>query len=199
MSTTTDSQQQPTPGEQQQPAAPAGEEQQQQAPAPNAEQQQQADEKPQAEAAKYRTRLRAAEAERDELRAHVTELQGEVVRQLLVGRLADPADFDQIGVAAVLGDDGRIDKTKVDEAVTQLLEKKPHYAPASTRPRTRPQPRAGTPVDKPSAAAAESKLQRAFPKGDARWSQVIGKGERAQSTEARSGRVRSEVSRSQDQ
>lgn len=180
------------------PAAPA--EKPQDAPQePQEPEEKPSDDKPSSEAAKYRTRLRATEAERDELRAHVTELQGEVIRQLLVGKLADPRDFDQVGVAAVLGEDGRIDREKLDAAVTQLLEEKPHYAPAKVRPRTRPQPRDGVPAGQ-ARAQSETKLQRAFPSTKrTRWSDVVGKGERGDATAAREDRVRLEVSRTQDQ
>lgn len=150
------------------------------------------------EAAKYRTRLRAAEAELADAHAHIAELQGEVIRQLLAGVLADPSDFDQIGVPAVLGDDGRIDKEKLDAAIATLLEQKPHYAPQKTRPAMRPQPRAGAVADTGTRPAPQSKLGKAFPGGTTRWSEVIGKGERGAATEARSGRVRSEVSKTQD-
>ncbi|MDQ1217183.1 hypothetical protein [Microbacterium arborescens] len=149
--------------------------------------------KPSSEAAKYRTRLRAAEAQLAEAQSHIAELQGEVIRGLLTGVLTDPADFDQIGVAAVLGEDGRIDKAKVEDAVSQLLESKPHYAPQKARPAMRPQPRQGVP--QPTAAAEKpSKLEQAFPGGQTRWSDVMHKGERAESTETANKRVRLEVS-----
>ncbi len=82
------------------------------------------------EAAKWRTRLRAAEAERGTLAQRVARLQTVEVHRL-AGALADPDDlfvFGKVEVADLLDDKGEVDSGKVEQAVVDLLARKPRLA-----------------------------------------------------------------------
>ncbi len=83
------------------------------------------------EAAKYRTRLRAVEAERDGLAQRVARMQQAEVNHLVAERMADPEDLRVLGkveLADLLDDEGEVDSEKVEQAVTDLLERKPRLA-----------------------------------------------------------------------
>ncbi len=83
------------------------------------------------EAAKYRTRLRAVEAERDALAARVAAFTRAEVERHAAARLADPDDLFSLGrveVADLFDDEGLVDVDKVEQAVTDLLERKPRLA-----------------------------------------------------------------------
>lgn len=156
-----------------------------------------------AEAAKYRTQLRAAEAKLTDHEAHIAELQQVVIADLISGRVADPKVFAKlVDREAWAGDDGRIDLEKLDVAVQQLLADHPSLKPAGKpAPRTKPQAGRGTPVEGPAAPTRQTALARAFGDSGARWSDVVGSRGRAPSVdiEAKSSKVRLEVSRNQDQ
>ncbi len=83
------------------------------------------------EAAKWRIRLRAVEAERDGLAARVAAFTRAEVERHAAPRLADPDDLFSLGkveVADLLDDEGEVDPEKVEQAVTDLLERKPRLA-----------------------------------------------------------------------
>ncbi len=83
------------------------------------------------EAAKYRTRLRAVEAERDGLAQRLTRMQQAEVDRLVASRMADPEDLRVLGkveLADLLDDEGEVDSEKVEQAVTDILERKPRLA-----------------------------------------------------------------------
>lgn len=156
-----------------------------------------------AEAAKYRTQLRAAEVKITDHEAHIAQLQTLVISDLISGRVADPKVFSKlVDREAWAGEDGRIDLEKLNAAVEQLLTDHPSLKPAGKpAPRTKPQPGRGTPVDGPKAPSRQTALERAFGDSGARWSDVVGSRGRAaeKNIEAKSGKVRLEVSRNQDQ
>jgi hypothetical protein len=156
-----------------------------------------------AEAAKYRTQLRAAEVKITDHEAHIAELQTLVISDLISGRVADPKVFSKlVDRDAWAGEDGRIDLEKLNVAVEQLLADHPSLKPAGKpAPRTKPQAGRGTPIDGPKAPTRQTALERAFGDSGARWSDVVGSRGRAaeKNVEAKSGKVRLEVSRNQDQ
>ena len=81
------------------------------------------------EAAKYRTRLREAEQQRDALAERLTSAQRAVVEASVSGKLASVADFwTHTELSTLLDDDGNVDGDKISAAVTELLERAPHYA-----------------------------------------------------------------------
>ncbi len=83
------------------------------------------------EAARYRTRLRAVEAERDALAARVAAFTRAEVERHAAARLADPDDLFSLGkveVADLFDDEGLVDVGKVEQAVIDLLERKPRLA-----------------------------------------------------------------------
>ncbi len=87
--------------------------------------------KPNSEAAKYRTRLRAVEAERDALTQRLARMQQVEVDRLVASRMADPEDLRVLGkieIADLLDDEGEVDPDKVEQAVSDLLERKPRLA-----------------------------------------------------------------------
>lgn len=153
------------------------------------------------EAAKYRTQLRAAEATIADHESHIAELQEHVVVGLITGRVGDPKVFGKlVEREAWVGEDGRIDLTKLDAAVDQILKDHPSLKPQQVQPRTKPRPGRGRPVEgRPTDRP--SKLERAFGDSGRRWSDVVGSRGRAADVdiEAKSRKVRSEVSRNQDQ
>ncbi|MEL5990740.1 hypothetical protein ACOKGD_13925 [Microbacterium phosphatis] len=156
---------------------------------------------PNAEAGKYRTRLRAAEATIADHEAHIAELQDVVVRGLLRDRLGDPAVFAKlVDRSEWSGDDGRIDLDKLDAAVAHLLQEHPALEKRLPVPRTKPQMAKGEPVREPGTPRKLSAVDVAFGNSGARWSDVIGKGERAADAglEAKVGKARIEVSRTPD-
>lgn len=90
------------------------------------------------EAASRRRALRAAEAERDALRERVDQHDREDVERTVARSLADPSDLLSTTPLDDLRDDaGAIDWEAVNQAVVDLLERKPHYAkPAPAFPPT---------------------------------------------------------------
>lgn len=82
------------------------------------------------EAAKLRKRAQAAEAERDQLRETLTAMQRAEVERLAGGdrRMADGSDLwrHDVTLDDLIGDDGQIDPTKVDNAVQGVLKASPH-------------------------------------------------------------------------
>jgi hypothetical protein len=103
---------------------------------------------PNREAAKYRRQLREAETTNATQLSDIRELQSEVVRLNLVSQLKNTEDFTQfIGIDKVLGDDGRIDRSKLDSEMATLLTERPYLRVEGPKPpRTRPQMPKGTPV-----------------------------------------------------
>lgn len=79
---------------------------------------------------KYRQRLRDAEAENDRLHGLVEAMQADEVARLAAAQLADPADLfrDGLTVAALCGDDGRVDPARVDAAIHEVLQAHSHWA-----------------------------------------------------------------------
>lgn len=81
------------------------------------------------EAASRRRQLREAEAERDALRERVNQHDREDVERVAARSLADPSDLLSTTSLDDLRDDaGAIDWEAVNQAVVDLLERKPHYA-----------------------------------------------------------------------
>ncbi|RFS86801.1 hypothetical protein D0T12_00455 [Actinomadura spongiicola] len=84
------------------------------------------------EAARYRTQLRETEAERDQLRERVATMQRAEAERIAVtpgrARLNDGADLWAFGVELeeLLGDDGQVDQRKVQNAIGDLIRRKPH-------------------------------------------------------------------------
>ncbi|MFK4759658.1 hypothetical protein ACI3KS_01850 [Microbacterium sp. ZW T5_45] len=185
----------------QEPIEPVEGEEQQQEPPAEPQESVEPEKKGNAEAAKYRTQLRAAEATIADHESHIAELQEHVIVGLIADRVGDPKVFGKlVDREAWVGEDGRIDLTKLDAAVAQLLEDHPSLKPQRVQPRTKPQPGRGTPVQG-RPAERPSKLERAFGDSGRRWSDVIptrrGGGDPA--VEAKSSKVRLEVSRNPDQ
>jgi hypothetical protein len=99
------------------------------------------------EAKKFRERATTAEKSLEAAQEHIGELQRAVISQMLEGKLQDPTDFDAlVGLDAVLGEDGKIDRAKFDEAVSGLLEAKPHLGVAKKTVAMQPRLPKGTPV-----------------------------------------------------
>ncbi|UYM04214.1 hypothetical protein [Solicola gregarius] len=80
------------------------------------------------EAARYRVERNEARAERDALLERISALQAAEVGRLAAGpgKLHDGSDlpFSE----TLLDDDGNVDREKVDAAVAELVEAKPHLA-----------------------------------------------------------------------
>lgn len=126
-----------------------------------------------AEAARYRRRMRNAETERDGLKQHVRELQGEVIKQLVTGRLTNPDDFDLfVGLDNVLGADGRLDLAKLDDALEELLTDRPYLHQATPAPKQRPKIPRGVTSGSSSPTGQSSSLERAFGDTTATWADV---------------------------
>lgn len=83
------------------------------------------------EAAAYRRKLRDAEADRDRLAGQLTTYQRRDAEALVGDKLLSASDLWVAGIELkdLLGDDGNVDKAKVDEAVDKLLTDRPHWAP----------------------------------------------------------------------
>ncbi len=90
------------------------------------------------EAASRRRALRAAEAERDALRQRVDAHERQDVERVAARSLVDPSDLlSATNLDDLRGDDGAVDWTLVDQAIHDLLQRKPHYArPAPPIPPT---------------------------------------------------------------
>lgn len=101
---------------------------------------------PNREAAKYRRQLREAEAERDQLRSQVETMQTAEVERRVSDALETPSDVWLAGVnlADVLGDDGHVDESKLDQAVLQVTTEHPGW---SKRPQVGPDPDQGKTSD----------------------------------------------------
>lgn len=84
---------------------------------------------------KLRKRAQAAEAERDQLRARVDALTKRQVEQLVGTRLHKASDL-WIGtnVTDLLDDNGDVDVSKLDAAVTALRAEKPYLGPNAAAP-----------------------------------------------------------------
>lgn len=76
----------------------------------------------------YRKRAMAAETELVLAQARVAETNRERAEELAQQRMQDPSDLwaNDVKLDDVLGDDKRIDRDKFDQAVTDLLTRKPH-------------------------------------------------------------------------
>ncbi len=80
------------------------------------------------EAASRRRKLREAEAERDALRARVDQHDRADVERAAARSLADPSDLLSTTSLDDLRDqDGAIDWEQVNQAIVDLLQRKPHY------------------------------------------------------------------------
>lgn len=102
---------------------------------------------PHREAARYRTQLREAEAQRDALTQRLEAAHRREAEQLASGTLADPADLWGSTDLDALRDDesGDLDADRVQAAVEQLVQAKPHYRrPAVPRPDPTQGARSGT-------------------------------------------------------
>jgi len=90
------------------------------------------------EAASRRRQLREAEAERDALRQRVDQHDHADVERFAARSLADPSDLlSTTNLDDLRGEDGAVDWEAVDQAVHDLLQRKPHYArPAPPMPPT---------------------------------------------------------------
>jgi hypothetical protein len=64
-----------------------------------------------------------------ETRARLERLQKTEVERMATGKLADPSDvwLDGLTVDAVLDDEGDVDPARVDQAIKELIEKRPHW------------------------------------------------------------------------
>ena len=84
-----------------------------------------------AEAQGLRGRLRDTEAERDGLAERVAAFQRAEVVRLATGKdqMADGSDLFRAGVdpASLLGDDGSVDLERVQAAVDDVLDARPHW------------------------------------------------------------------------
>lgn len=84
------------------------------------------------EAAGYRRELREAQAERDQLRERVERQDRESVERLVSDRLRSPEDFWlAVSVDDLRGEDGAIDREKLDAALEQVASDKPHWIKAA--------------------------------------------------------------------
>lgn len=129
---------------------------------------------PNREAAKYRRQLRDAESKLETQQADVRELQAEVIRLNLTGTLTNTADFDQfIGIEKVLGDDGKIDKSKLDAEVAAMLSERPYLKPQGPRIATRPTPARGKVSGPEQVPEKLSAAQKYFGASAANWHQVL--------------------------
>jgi hypothetical protein len=149
---------------------------------------------PNAEAAKYRRQLRETQTANETLSGHVTELQAEVVRLMLTDRMNNTIDFDKfIGIANVLGDDGKIDPEKLETSVTELLTERPYLAPAKIMPRMRPKVAEGQKTASAPSQTAKSIADK-FGSSDAKWTDLLNRqGEHVENTRAGTKRVQSEL------
>lgn len=81
-----------------------------------------------AEAAGYRRELREAQTERDQLRERVERQDREAVERLAGERLQSSSDFWlAVELADLRGDDGAIDREKVQAALEQVATDRPHW------------------------------------------------------------------------
>lgn len=76
----------------------------------------------------YRKRARAAEVELTLARARIAELNRAEAERQAVQRIQDSSDLWAAGIELdhLLGGDGMVDASKVDQAVGELLARKPH-------------------------------------------------------------------------
>jgi hypothetical protein len=79
-------------------------------------------EAPKSREAKQRIELR-------ETRARLERMQRAEIERMATGKLADPSDvwLDGLTVDAVLNDQGDVDPVRVDQAIKELIEKRPHW------------------------------------------------------------------------
>jgi hypothetical protein len=146
------------------------------------------------EAAKYRRERNEATASLTAAQEHVTELQAEVVRLMLTDKLVNTDDFDRfIGIDAVLGEDGKIDREKITAAVEELVQQRPYLAPQKLTPRTRPKPDPGVPMGGTAPGRPKS-LADQFGGGAATMADLLQRdGEHARNVRAKSSRARIEL------
>lgn len=105
------------------------------------------------ESAKYRTRARDAESERDQLQARVEAMQRRAATQAAQGPggLASGDDLwrdEQVQLADLVDEDGAVDRHKLAEAVTGVIQRQPHWA-------HRPEPPPGRPVERLKPGTAD--------------------------------------------
>ena len=86
------------------------------------------------EAGKRRHQVRELQSENAQLRERVEASDRAEVERLVGDRLVDASDIWSAGIeiSGLRDDDGVLDREKVDEAVSALVERKPHYGPAPT-------------------------------------------------------------------
>jgi hypothetical protein len=83
------------------------------------------------EAAKYRTERNAAREQLDRQAGVIAGLQRGQVETMVAQHLFDPQDIwrvEGVELDALLDDDGAVDPAKVDEAVSNAVKAKPHWA-----------------------------------------------------------------------
>ncbi len=90
------------------------------------------------EAASRRRQLREAEAERDALRERVNAHDRQDVERIAARSLADPSDLlSATNLDDLRDESGAVDWQVVDQAIVDLIQRKPHYAkPAPPIPPT---------------------------------------------------------------
>ena len=77
--------------------------------------------------------MRNLQTENATLRERVEASDRAEVERLVGDRLVDPADlWTSVELASLRDDDGALDPVRVNEAVSALVERKPHFAPAPT-------------------------------------------------------------------
>lgn len=85
------------------------------------------------EAGKRRHQVRQLQTENSQLRERVEASDRAEVERLVGDRLVDPADlWTSVELSSLRDDEGQVDREKVSEAVSALVERKPHFAPAPT-------------------------------------------------------------------
>lgn len=86
------------------------------------------------DAAKYRTQLRETEATLETTRAHVTQLEDQILELLAQGQLKEPGDLLRfIDRETLLDEHGHLDVEKAQQAVAELTTQRPELAPRPTR------------------------------------------------------------------
>jgi hypothetical protein len=151
---------------------------------------------PNAEAAKYRKQLRATEAERDSEREHVEHLQRAVIELMAGPRMQNVDDFARfVDLSTLVADDGKLDRTKIGEAIDALLKERPYLATQERRrPWERPKLRQGTPVGESGPRRKPTLAEQFGGRDDVTWGGVLNKqGEHAPSSGSRRSKVESEL------
>lgn len=115
------------------------------------------------ETEKLNERLTAAEARAAEATRQAVASK---VEAMAAGRFADPQDaVDALAAGSFLTEAGTVDTAAIEQALTDLLERKPHWRPAEPGPRTpRPDPSQGP---RPGGTVnVDDQIREAQSKGD---------------------------------